>query len=121
MLLDDFEDDVFTLLEANLLRGRRKTHAIYKQREREGAYTILIQNHLMSDDDKFIKYFRVTPRVFQTILHHIRDEISTKASNRVQNPITAEQKLCLALRYFENRYNFIAHGFNVVFSVFTDI
>lgn len=99
-LLDDFEEDFSKFLVEFLQKDRCKTHPIIENRISEGAYSILIKKYLMSEDDKFIKYFRVTPYVFQTILNEIRNEISTQPCNRVRNPICAEQKLCVALRYF---------------------
>lgn len=81
-------------------KKRNGINPIIKNRDTEGVYKILIRNHLLTFEDTFQKYFRVTPNIFHTILSRIRDDISTKPCNRVPHPISAEQKLCLTLRYF---------------------
>lgn len=77
---------------------RRKTHNLISSREREGAFAILIEKYLFSNEDKFVQYFRVTPHMFDRILNHIKDDIVKTPYNRVKNTINPRQKLCLALR-----------------------
>lgn len=100
LLFDDYEDDFCSYLQAFPPKKRQKTDPIIESRDKEGVYTILIQKYLLSNEDKLKKYLRVTPHIFYLILDHIRDDISTKSWNRVQNPIDASQKLCLTLRCF---------------------
>lgn len=68
-------------------------------RKTEGSFENLIKKYLMSEDDQFVKYFRVTPRIFYMILENIQHEIDTLPCNRVKDPISAQQKLCVTLRY----------------------
>lgn len=97
-LLDDECDELFVLLQ--LIRFKRKSvREMILNRESEGVYNLLIKKYLMSEDDQFVKYFRVNMGLFYNILDHISCEITTAPTNRIQKPISAEQKLCVTLRY----------------------
>ena len=96
-LFDDEEED-FLHLFCLLPRKRKSTHAMILNRDQEGAYNLLIKKYLMTDDDRFMGYFRVSPYLFHTILDQIAHDITTLPSNRIPNPISAEQKLCVLLR-----------------------
>lgn len=75
------------------LKRDQKPTTIFSNRDTEGVFAIL-------EEDKFKKFLRVTPHVFDLISNHIRNDILVAPSNRVPNPISPEQKLCVALRYF---------------------
>lgn len=99
-LLEDEYDDMLLMLLALSCVKRRKTHSkIFGNRDKEGVYRLFITKYLLTEDDKFMKYLRVTPYLFNRILENIRFLITTTPSNRVQNPISPQQKLCLALRF----------------------
>lgn len=100
-LLEDEEEDfqIFYYLINSL--KRKSTAEIIQNRDSEGSYKILIEKYLLSSEDMFVKYFRVTPVIFYNILDHIRNDISIYPSNRVPNPISAEHKLSLVLRYIQ--------------------
>jgi len=53
----------------------------------------------MDSETKFREFFRVLRDIFLFILTEIREDITTRSCNRWQTPISAEQKLCLTLRY----------------------
>lgn len=100
LLFDDEEDDfVHNFLHLMSQTKRRRTHKMICNRNTEGAYTILITKYLLTEEDKFVKYLRVTPLLFHRILESIRDFITCLPSRRVPKPISAQQKLCVALRF----------------------
>lgn len=97
-LLDDDEDDEIIELLFSLPFKRKSTHEMILNRDNEGTYNLLIKKYLMTDEDKFVKFFRVDPRLFNTILDHISHEITTSPCNPTPKPISAAQKLCVTLR-----------------------
>ena len=72
---------------------------IFKKRKDEGYYSTLIGRYLMDSEMKFWEFFRVSRDIFHLILREIKEDITTGSCNRWQTPISAEQKLCLTLRY----------------------
>lgn len=98
-LFDDDDDCVLEYLLALPNIKRKKTHKMIKNRENEGVYNLFITKYLLTEEDKFVKYLRVTPIIFHRILQSIRDQITSIPCNRVRKPISPQQKLCLALRY----------------------
>lgn len=101
ILYDSDEQELFDLyrLFCLLPKKRKKTRPMISNRNSEGAFKILIQKYLTSEEDEFVQYFRITPRLFYFILNYISSDITTPPSNRVPNPISAEQKLCVTLRF----------------------
>lgn len=101
ILCDDDEEDFAELfrLFCFLPRRRKKTRQMISNRYTEGVFNILVQKYLKTEEDEFVQYFRVTPKLFYFILDHISPSITIEPSNRVANPISAEQKLCVTLRY----------------------
>lgn len=95
---DDEEDDNLLLMR---YAQRKRTHEMFLNRESEGAYQILVSRYLIDDEEKFIQFFRINRATFFHILDSIREDISTKPYNRHKNPISAEEKLCIALRYYD--------------------
>lgn len=77
---------------------RRSESDLFKKRTAEGAYQILICRHLYTNENKFREYFRLTPVLFDYVLGYIKEDLCSKPTNRVHNPLTPEQKLCLLLR-----------------------
>lgn len=115
-----FEDEsLHELLQILPEVKRRKTHKMIENRNKEGAFSILVQRYLLSEDDKFIEYFRVSPNLFHRIHEHIRDQIETIPCNRVQHPISSQQKLCLALRYILYEFQSFILQINICVSTFS--
>lgn len=110
---DDDDQDLFALyrLFHSLPRKRRKTRQMILNRDTEGAFTMLIQKYMKSDEDEFVQYFRVTQTLFYFILDHISIDITSPISYRVPNPISAEQKLCVTLRYLATGESHISHSY----------
>lgn len=105
LLLDDLEEDLLEFIHIFAPAKRKKIDNIFLQRRQEGAFSILIEKYLFSDQEKFISFLRVTPRVFYIILKHVHKDIYVSPCNRVPNPIDPSQKLCIALRYCTNIEN----------------
>nr|CAH7761364.1 unnamed protein product [Callosobruchus chinensis] len=78
-------------------KHRRSESDLFKKRSIEGAYQILICRHLYTNENRFREYFRLTPALFDYVLGYIKEDLCSKPTNRVQNPLTPEQKLCLLL------------------------
>lgn len=81
---------------------RKKESEIYRSRNEEGAFEILVRRHLYCNDEKFRQYFRLTPVLFDYVLNFIRDDLTSKPYNRHKKPICPEQKLCIFLRQVKN-------------------
>lgn len=82
-------------------------------RNDEGVYNLLITKYLMSEEDQFMKYFRISSNLFYKILHRISDQISTAPTFRVPKPISAEQKLCVmwdSSITYKSYFRFLATG-----------
>lgn len=94
-LLDDDEEMWFLIFCMDFFRS--KTNDIFEHRLQEGSYEILVNRHLMDNDTLFMNYFRLSPYLFQKILEIIRNDIEN--IGRKKSRITAEQKLCVALRF----------------------
>lgn len=94
-LLDDDEEMWFLIFCMDFFRS--KTNAIFEHRLQEGSYEILVNRHLMDNDTLFMNYFRLSPYLFQKILEIIRNDIENIGRKKIR--ITAEQKLCVALRF----------------------
>ncbi|KAG8251667.1 hypothetical protein J6590_074928 [Homalodisca vitripennis] len=81
-----------------LIPSRESCREMFKERDHEGAYTILVKRHLLTDDVQFKEYFRLTRGQFSHITDLIREDVTVQPSNRVKNPLTAEVKLAVTLR-----------------------
>jgi hypothetical protein len=90
---DVFQDGRFRSGYPSLSRGRRIIRGrnlgqecdIYKRRETESAYEILIVRHLVPNDTKFKEYLRLSPELFHYVLNFIKEDIALKLSNRIKN------------------------------------
>lgn len=97
---DDEEEEIFRyILQTLNCPKRKKTHEMIENREKEGVYRLFITKYLLTEEDKFIKYLRVTPYLFSKILDNIRGLITSVPTNRVPVPISPQHKLCAALRF----------------------
>ena len=79
-------------------KGRNSASPLFQTRATEGAFHILVNRHLAEDDRKFQEYFRLTKEEFDYVLSLIEEDLRTKPSNRVRNPITPREKLAVTLR-----------------------
>lgn len=76
----------------------REEGELFKSRATEGAFQILVCCHLQCNEEKFRQYFRLTPVLFDFVLNHIRDDLTSKPYNRHKKPICPEEKLCILVR-----------------------
>lgn len=77
---------------------REPESELFKKRREEGAYQILVCRHLFNNENKFREYLRLTPILFDYVLNYIKEDITLKPTNRIPNPLSPEQKLCVFLR-----------------------
>jgi hypothetical protein len=97
MLLDEIEDD-YDILPL-LVRTHEDRNVIYKNRQTEGCYDILIRRHLLDNETKFKRFFRVSRDQFFYLVNLIESDFKINPSNRDPRPLTAEMKLAVTLRY----------------------
>lgn len=95
-LREEEEEGVFII--STLLKKRRSESELFKTRESEGCFKLLITNHLDDNELKFKEYFRLTKNQFIFILNLIKDDVALLPSFRVKRPISAAEKLALCIR-----------------------
>ncbi|VVC46287.1 Hypothetical protein CINCED_3A002895 [Cinara cedri] len=98
LLAEDDEDDIYF---ANFVSKKIKsTNEMFKYRDSEGCYEILIIRHLKNDDIKFHAFFRSkNHQQFYFLLSLVENELILQSYNRVKIPITSTEKLAVILRY----------------------
>ncbi|KAG8236190.1 hypothetical protein J437_LFUL016286 [Ladona fulva] len=93
VLYNYLEDE--TLLTTKI---RNSSNEIYRRRNSQGTFKILIQGHLFDDEEKFRQYFRVSCGLFSQILSAIKEDIIKDPCNHVIKPITPTEILCATIR-----------------------
>ncbi|XP_046658621.1 uncharacterized protein LOC124352930 [Homalodisca vitripennis] len=99
LLFADEEMDEDVDIAVTLLSTHGSCGELFKRRKSEGAYNVLITKHLIDNEVKFKEYFRLTRDQVFTLLGLVREEITVKPYNTVIEPITAEMKLAVILRF----------------------
>ncbi|KAK9710491.1 hypothetical protein QE152_g25987 [Popillia japonica] len=84
--MQDIEDEM-DLVVAYSLSTRGECKDMYKERENEGVFKILVQKHLIDNETKFKQYFRVTRDQFFNLLDLIKNDLHVNPTNRVQDLI----------------------------------
>lgn len=93
ILLEEEEDD--DLLLSYLYRKRRRQmSSLYETRSTEGFYSLLINNHLAIEDEKFRQYFRLNQTQFNYVLSLVETDIQKRGGG-----ISPREKLSITLRY----------------------
>lgn len=92
---DDEEEDRMLWKYA---KTRKKISEMYRNRKNEGFFKILINSHLIDEEEKFKRYFRLTRERFAYVLNLIEEDLEISSCNRVKLPITPAEKLALTLR-----------------------
>lgn len=77
LMFEEEDDESLKLVEVLPTVKRRKIHEMFESRDTEGIYPNLVKKYLMSKEDKFVQYFRVSPQIFHLILENICDEIDS--------------------------------------------
>lgn len=99
MLLLEEEEEDGNILESLMLKKKRKsTKPMFILKEQEGFFQKLIKGHLINDEKLFREFFRLNLKQFNFVLSLVKNDNSSKPYNRVQQPITPEEKLALTLR-----------------------
>lgn len=71
---DDDDDEYYALLE--VCSEHNRVLKMFENRDKEGAYKLLVLKHLSDNDTKFKEFFRLTPQLFHTVLNYIKNEIN---------------------------------------------
>jgi len=105
------EEEEFELFSSLHSRKRKPVDNIYKFRESEGVFEILINRHLSKNETKFREYFHINYKQFDFLVSLIEVELCKEPSNRIKKPITVAEKLALTLRYlFKKIYSLNSVG-----------
>ena len=84
LLAEEIED------EEMLSAPRLEKHAIFKRRQGERYFKILINNHLLGDD---VKFFRLNKLQFDFVLSLVKQDIKKSSANCIPYPVSPEEKL----------------------------
>ncbi|XP_063585209.1 uncharacterized protein LOC134762594 [Penaeus indicus] len=110
--MDDLDTALLIYLEDESSEDERLEESqLFKCRSTEGAFSILVVRRLHCNEEKFREYFRLTPVLFDYVLNHIRDQLTSRPYNRHRNPISSEEKPCLFLRYLATGESFRSLAF----------
>jgi hypothetical protein len=75
--MDDLDLAILVCLEdeeSSEEETRGQESDIYKRRDTEGAYEILMVRDLVPNDTKFKEYFRLSPELFHYVLNFIKED-----------------------------------------------
>lgn len=69
LILDDSQDEEEEAALVAMLpkKKRKRRHSLFINRDEEGAYAILVNNHLVDNETKFQEYFRLNPYLFNKV------------------------------------------------------
>ena len=87
-----------------LLRNRNKykkrmwVRQLFQERKRKGEFNLLVHDMKLFDSEWFFRYFRMSPKTFEVLLSWVAPHISKKGT-RMREPISAAERLSVALRY----------------------
>nr|XP_042905125.1 uncharacterized protein LOC122270717 [Parasteatoda tepidariorum] len=118
--MDHAEKQIMTLLiqeeeeeaRIRLFFQNKEEDEIFVNRPTEGTFAVLIQRHLMFNDEKFRQYFRFSIELLQELFNLIEGSISYRVCNRRQQPVSKKEKLCLTLRYLATGESYRSLAFN---------
>eukprot|EP00112_Aurelia_sp_Birch-Aquarium-sp1_P018164 Seg4296.2 transcript_id=Seg4296.2/GoldUCD/mRNA.D3Y31 product="putative nuclease HARBI1" protein_id=Seg4296.2/GoldUCD/D3Y31 len=71
---------------------------VYRDRDEKGEFSMLVQELCLHDHEYFFQCFRMLPTKFEELLSFIAPDI-TKRSTTMREPISADQRLIITLRY----------------------
>jgi len=102
------EEEEFELFSSLHSHKRKPVDNIYKVRESEGVFEILVNRHLNKNETKFREFFRINFKQFDFLVSLIEVELCKEPSNRIKKPISVAEKLALTLRYlFKIQYIYL--------------
>ena len=95
--LDEEEEQLVAIALALVTSGKKtQTNVINAKRESLGEFHHLFPQ-LLSEEDRFVMYFRMTKEEFYNLLHIIKPAI-TKSNTQLRKCIPAEERLAVCLR-----------------------
>ena len=71
---------------------------IYQERLQKGEFHLLVQDMKLFDHMYLFQYFRMTPSVFEKLLHLVGPFLTRKSTN-MRDPIGPSERLSLTLKY----------------------
>ena len=80
-------------------RSRKWIKEMHRRRKEEGAHALLF-HHLVSNDDNFHNYFRLSPYQFHE-LHNLLHPYITKKQSTFRIPISSQERVAITLRYVQ--------------------
>lgn len=80
-------------------------HEIFKGRKHQGAYHNLIKEMMLTDQEKYFNYLRMSSDYFQNLLQLVGKKLTKTYC--VREPISPGERLALTLRY-KNKNVFIS-------------
>ena len=78
-------------------RKRFWVRQLFKERNEKGEYHLLVQDMRLFDHEFFFKQFRMLPTKYEKLLSFVAPII--KKSSILRESISADQRLCITLRY----------------------
>lgn len=92
LLLEEEEDDELLLYYYYKKKRRMSINKLFKTRDQEGSFSLLIKNHLLFEENMFRMYFRLNKIQFDYVLNLLQKNMPKKGR------ITLKEKLALTLR-----------------------
>lgn len=86
LLLEEEECDQI-ISATSLPKNRKPIHEVFKHRDSEGFYEILINRHLKNNNIKFREFFRLNCQQFDFVLSLIENQLVLQPTNRIKKPI----------------------------------
>lgn len=96
ILFSEKEDDDMLLLLLN--SDRKKTSDLFRKRSEQGYFNLLINQHLLNNEEMFRQFFRLNKSQFYFVLGIIQESLTKFGTPAVKYPISPEEKLGLTLR-----------------------
>lgn len=98
LLLEEEEEEDQIIGATSLPKNRKPIHEMFKHRDSEGFYEILINRHLKNNNIKFREFFRLNCQQFDFLLSLVENQLVLQPTNRIKKPITPAEKLAVTLR-----------------------
>lgn len=90
--------------------SRKSVSNVFLKPQEEGAFNILVNKHLVDEEEKFKSYFRFTREQFSSILNDIKEDLQTDPCNRMMAPISLAEKVAVTLRKIKKIKFIIDHS-----------
>ncbi|XP_068084402.1 putative nuclease HARBI1 [Anabrus simplex] len=116
--MDLNEEDVVIACAAYIVLQQKKkknkkrywVHKLFTTRDEEGEFHTIF-GRLRNDQEKFVKYFRMSYSKFDNLLQQLKPHL-TKKNSKWRKSISAEERLALTLRYLASGNSQISMSFS---------